>query len=134
MNENEDTITVKEAELPAAEPLVSQAPASAALPSDLIALSALVGEIGGVEALRGMLAGLKANADAERSRLVAELAANDRCAFTADELKGFTTETLTKLARSLRPADYSGRGGPRIYEAGDEWETLAAPEVSRNGK
>lgn len=136
MNENEGTIAVQEAEAPpAAEPLATQAPAPvAALPSDLIALSALVGEIGGVDALRGMLAGLKANADAERNRLVAELAANDRCAFNADELKGFSTETLTKLAQSLRPADYSGRGGPRTYEAGDEWELLAAPEVSRNGK
>lgn len=132
---DKDTVTVHEAEAPpAAEPQVLQAPAPAALPSDLIALSALVSEIGGVESLRGMLAGLKANADAERARLVAELAANERCAFTAADLQAMPTEALTKLAQSLRPADYSGRGGPRIYEAGDEWETLAAPEVSRNGK
>lgn len=103
------------------------------VPAELLELSQLLADLGGVQSLRDALAGVKANADAARANVIAELVANDRCAFSADELKGMTTATLEKLAQSLRPADYSGRGMPRTHQAGDEWEPYVA-EVGRNGK
>ena len=109
--------------VPASEP---QAPS---LPADLADFQRLVTELGGVQAVRDMLSGLKANADDERARLITDLTTNERCVFSADELRAMPTATLDKLAQSLRPADYSGRGGPRTHQESDEWAVLAAPEV-----
>lgn len=103
-----------------------QAPA---LPADLVEFQNLVAELGGAQAVRELLAGLKANADDERTRLIADLVANERCAFSADELRALPSATLEKLAQTMRPADYSGRGGPRANQQGEEWAVLTAPEV-----
>lgn len=97
-------------------------------------LAAMVTEFGGAAALREALVGLKTNQDAERAGLLAELQANGRATFTPEELAGWPTATLRKLADALRPADapaanYAGRGGPRGSVVDNEWQVLAAPEV-----
>lgn len=97
-------------------------------------LAAMVTEFGGAAALREALVGLRANQDAERAGLLAELQANGRATFTPEELAGWPTATLRKLADALRPVDapaanYAGRGGPRGNESGGEWQVLVAPEV-----
>jgi 2'-5' RNA ligase len=98
-------------------------------------LATLVTEFGGVAALREALQGLRANVDAERTAVLAELQANTRLAFTAAELAEWSTESLNKMADALRPLDarptanYSGRSGPRTNATGSDWQVLAAPEV-----
>jgi len=110
-------------------PEAAAEPQTPALPADLVEFQNLMAELGGVQGVREMLAGLKANADTERANLIADLTANERCVFSADELRALPKATLDKLAQSLRPADYSGRGGPRTHQQADEWTVLAAPEV-----
>ena len=66
-----------------------------------------------LEALRAENARLAAELDAPRKELVAELAANERVAFNAEELGEMTFAQLRKLSDSVRAADYSGRGAPR---------------------
>ena len=110
-------------------PEAAAEPQTTGLPADLVEFQNLMAELGGVQGVREMLAGLKANADTERANLIADLTANERCVFSADELRALPKATLDKLAQSLRPADYSGRGGPRTHQQADEWTVLAAPEV-----
>lgn len=110
-------------------PVLAPEPQAPSLPADLAEFQRLVTDLGGVQAVREMLSGLKANADEERARLLTDLTTNERCVFSADELRAMPTATLDKLAQSLRPADYSGRGGPRTHQESDEWAVLAAPEV-----
>jgi len=59
------------------------------------------------------LAELHANQAQEQAGLVTELLANERCAFGEEELKAMSLTQLGKLADSLRPVSYAGRGGPR---------------------
>lgn len=110
-------------------PVQASEPQAPSLPADLAEFQKMVTDLGGIQAVRDMLSGLKANADDERARLITDLTTNERCAFSADELRVMPTATLDKLAQSLRPADYSGRGGPRTHQESDEWAVLAAPEV-----
>lgn len=66
-----------------------------------------------------------------REKLVKDLAANSRCAFDEDELKGMSTNALEKLTRSLVGDDYSGIGGPRAnsYQRSDDDSIPAPPSV-----
>lgn len=128
MEEHQETV-VNEVPLEEVTPEPATEPQAPSLPADLAEFQRLVTDLGGVQAVREMLAGLKANADDERARLLTDLTTNERCAFSADELRAMPTATLEKLAQSLRPADYSGRGGPRTHQESDEWTVLAAPEV-----
>lgn len=64
---------------------------------------------------------LVANKVAEHLRrhdVTQKLTANERCPFTADEMKAMEIEHLEKLEKSIRPADYSGQGGPTTHGAG----------------
>jgi hypothetical protein len=67
----------------------------------------------------GLVSSLQANAAQQKASLVGELKANGNCAFDESELQAMSLGQLEKLAASLRPADYSGRGGPR-WNAHDE--------------
>lgn len=95
-------------------------PTPPTLPQELQDFAALLSEIGGVAAMRSTFTAFQANAAAERSILLGELMGNQRCAFTVNELNAMPTQTLTKLARSLRPTDFSGRGMPD--KPAEEWE------------
>ncbi len=104
-------------ETPAATPPQSNAtataPATPAIPQELQDLTTALKELGGVAGIKSALATIQANADQRKVDLVAELKANERCAFDEGELQAMSQAQLEKLATSLRPADYSGRGGPR---------------------
>jgi 2'-5' RNA ligase len=97
----------------AAENTAVTATADLVLPEELAALSALVQEFGGAAGLRSALEGVRSNADQHQAGLVSELAANERCAFSREELEAMPVQQLEKLAASLRPVSYAGRGGPR---------------------
>lgn len=76
----------------------------------------------------GIDAKLTANADKERSELVAALAANERCPFDEAELKALSTAHLQKLATAYQPADYSlGAGVVANRSVSDQYEQLAMP-------
>lgn len=110
--------------VPVTTPAVEPAPVANA---DLVALQATIVEFGGVAALREALTALRVNVEQERTELVRQLTANAQ--LTADEMELVPTTALRKLNAALRPADYSGRGGPRTNDANDGWQVLQAPEV-----
>jgi|WetSurMetagenome_2_1015567.scaffolds.fasta_scaffold02313_5 hypothetical protein len=112
---------------PAPQPETVPAPA---VNDNLVALAAVIEEFGGVAALREALDGLKVNRDNERAGLLTELTTNARVTFTPAELATWPTASLHKLADAVRPADYSGRGGPRTNaQDNGGWHVLVAPEV-----
>lgn len=83
------------------------------LSEDVKSLSQALQELGGVAGLKEALETVRANANQQKADLVATLAANERCAFSTEDLQAMTLEQLQKLNSSLRPANYAGRGGPR---------------------
>lgn len=63
---------------------------------------------------------LVANKVAEHLRrhdVTQKLVANERCPFSADEMKAMNVDHLEKLEKSIRPADYSGQGGPSVHSS-----------------
>lgn len=107
---------------------------------EVVALTALMQELGGVEGVKSALETIKANlgaaqtAAAERKNaLVGELTANERCAFSNADLNGMPLEQLEKLAASLRPVSYAGRGGPRSNSTSPEREIPAPPAIVLSG-
>lgn len=103
-----------EEETPVANATVT---ADLVLPAELAELSALVKEFGGAAGLRSALEGVRTNVDQHQADLVRELMANERCAFGEEDLRAMTVQQLEKLAASLRPVSYAGRGGPRGNQA-----------------
>lgn len=55
-----------------------------------------------------------AEQEREREEIVNELAASERCAYTADELKGKSTSELRKIQQMTRGTLYAGKGGPKV--------------------
>lgn len=102
-------------------PTEEPAAVQAAMPVELSGLIQMVTEFGGVAALRDALASLRTNLAQERDGLIRDLTANKQCAFGRDDLAGMSTAQLTKLQRSLRPADYSARMGVAPVTANNEW-------------
>ena len=96
------------------------------LPADLKELQATIKELGGVNGVKNALQAIQVNASRLKNDMIGRIVANRQCAFTADELAGFSLEQLEKLERTLRPADYSGRSGlaANVFgaEDGEEWE------------
>ena len=64
----------------------------------------------------------------EKDGLVAKLTANEKCAFSKDELKAMSIDTLEKLNSSFS-ADFSGRGFPVTHAVNDEEEVLEIQPV-----
>jgi len=58
--------------------------------------------------------------------LVADLKANERCAFDEADLKAMSIDQLSKLSDSLQPVSYLGRGGIRTHR---EETVPEAPKV-----
>lgn len=95
---------------------VEQTPAANAETTEQkpVELQTLVDAIAALKAdVQRIQANQTASADEEKARIVGEVAANQRNAFSKEELEGMDVPTLRKLAASLRPVDYSGRGGPK---------------------
>lgn len=103
-------------------------PQAVAEPEGWAELKAMVDELGGPGKLKKALAGVTANAEAEKSELVARLAANDRCAFDEDELKAMATAQLRKLDQSLVPANFAGRPAARRRQT-EEPTFLVPPAI-----
>lgn len=90
----------------------THAPA-AEMPTEVAALLALMRDLGGAAALRSAIQTIQANAGQQKNELVSEIRANERNAFSETELATMPIAVLQKLAASLRPANYAGRGGVR---------------------
>lgn len=83
------------------------------------AVEAAFAPFGGVEGVKEAVEAYKANRDAERAELARAITANSGLA--EQDLAGLGLEALRRLAGSYRPAaDYSGRGGPRTNQQGEE--------------
>lgn len=82
-------------------------------------LTKAVEAFGGPEAAAKALLELKANADAKRAKLIEELKTNS--AFTEEMLGRMCDDALQMLVNTVKPADYSGKGGgPQVNkESGD---------------
>lgn len=78
---------------------------------ELRELARAVREVGGVRVLVDLVRTHRADANRERSAIVARIAANQSNAFSREELARFDLATLRKLDASLRPVDFSGMGG-----------------------
>jgi hypothetical protein len=65
--------------------------------------------------------------ETRRTELIAGLKANSANKFTEDELNEMDLDKLERLDEMLAPADYSGRGGPRVNRSEDADEVLLAP-------
>ena len=76
--------------------------------AELQALAAFAEERGGLEALMQNLQAEEQRRDTAREALVAELAENERCAFTREQLEGMDESHLMALRNSLWQPDYSG--------------------------
>jgi outer membrane biosynthesis protein TonB len=103
---------------PAADPV--EPPPLEPLPApDAVSVNALtevlaaLAEVGGVAGLRAALVDLRAQQAAERADLLTEIQAQPGLAFNAADLAGMTTLNLRKLAQTLKPVSYAGRGGPQ---------------------
>lgn len=92
---------------------------------ELRTLTETIQGLGGLEAVKAAVETVRANATQEKTDLVQALAANQACAFEQAELEAMSVEQLRKLETSLRPADYSGRGGPRTNR--ETGEIVEAP-------
>lgn len=115
--------------------------AVAPLTAKLADYEKLFSDLGGVDKVREVIQlanannqAMAANARREKNNLVTALVGNARCAFSKDELEKFDIESLSKLAQSLQPVDYSGRGITRLAANADEWEDLAMPSMVQEGK
>jgi 2'-5' RNA ligase len=84
-----------------------------AISPELQELAALAQAVGGVQALREQISVLQDAQQQARAELVAELLANERCAFGRSDLEAMSLGLLRKFQHSLRPVDYSGRNAPK---------------------
>jgi len=66
---------------------------------------------GGLAGALALLGTLKTNENSEKAGLVAELAANEKCAFNKAQLEAMDVEMLKAARRTCIPTDYSGQGG-----------------------
>lgn len=92
------------------------------------ALDAAFADFGGLAGAQALLAKLKTNENDAKAALVAELAANERCAFSKAQLEAMDVDMLTAAKRSLVPANYEGQGGGPRVNAGELVE-LKVPDL-----
>lgn len=81
--------------------------------ASLTAFAKSVEDLGGFGAVKAVIDSVQANTAQRKTDLVTELKANERCAFAETDLQAMNLDQLEKLASSLRPANYTGRGGFR---------------------
>jgi hypothetical protein len=92
------------------------------VPAELAQLAKVVADFGGIDKLTAALSGVVANADKERSDLVAGLVANERNTLSEAELQALPVETLRKLTSAFTPRLYIG-GGNVSVNSGDATKT-----------
>lgn len=78
------------------------------VPAELAQLAKVVEQFGGIEKLTAALSGVVANADKERSDLVAALVGNERNTLDEADLQAMSTDALRKLASAFTPRVYVG--------------------------
>jgi len=117
-------------EAPAVEPVPVEV-AKEVVPAELAQLAKVVADFGGVEKLTAALSGLAANANKERTDLVAGLVANERNTLDEAELQALPIETLRKLTSAFAPRLYVGGGALVTANATEEprYATMAMPPI-----
>jgi hypothetical protein len=75
-----------------------------------IAANEAIEKAGGWEVIANLAAEATKRDSTRKADMVSNLASNDACAFTAEELEQFSVTALEKLAASLTKPDYSGMG------------------------
>lgn len=117
-------------------PVVNATKPAFEMPAELAELAGLLREMGGAAKVRDALQSVTVNAARQKDEMIGRLVANTQCAFTKEDMAGMSLEALSKLERSLRPMDYSGRAGVVInaFAQGDEWEPYVAPKVEEGKK
>jgi len=109
-------------------PVMTNAVAAVQLPPEVTQFAAMIQSIGGVGALGAALQSITANADRERSELVAEIVANST--MTEDDLKPMNVAALRKFAENLQTRDYSGAAGIFRTNNGDDEEYVMQMPVA----
>jgi len=109
-------------------PVVPVVPALAANEAqELLGLLAAVKAVGGIANLTATLNDFAVNQKAERTTLIAQLAANERVGLTAADLELLPTASLQRMYRANAPTDFGGRFGFASNEKGDDWEPYVMP-------
>lgn len=90
-------------------------------------LDALLTDVGGLAGLKAKLAQIRDSGLLAQTKIVARLAANQRCVLSQAQLEKLDAETLEGIEQSLRPADYRGQGGGPQSNAGGKVEELKKP-------
>ena len=108
--------------VPAVEPVLAVNEAN-----ELRELLAAVKAAGGMANLTASLNDFAVNQKAERTTLIAQLAANERVGLTAADLELLPTASLQRVYRANAPTDFGGRFGFASNEKGDEWEPYLMP-------
>ena len=112
----------------AAAPVVPVVPVLAANEAqELLGLLAAVKAVGGIANLTATLNDFAVNQKAERTTLIAQLAANERVGLTAADLELLPTASLQRVYRANAPTDFGGRFGFASNEKGDDWEPYVMP-------
>lgn len=108
--------------VPAVEPVLAVNEAN-----ELRDLLAAVKAAGGMANLTATLNDFAVNQKAERTTLVAQLAANERVGLTAADLELLPTASLQRMYRANAPTDFGGRFGFASNEKGEDWEPYVMP-------
>jgi 2'-5' RNA ligase len=119
----------KEVEKTVEQPAVNAQPTQVEIPipKEIVEFSAMIQGIGGVEKLGAALSSIVANADRERSDLVAELAANEDCVLSEEELNALSVNSLKRMASKLAPKNYFGNAGVAVATNGSDEYVLEMP-------
>ena len=94
---------------------------------ELLGLLAAVKAVGGIANLTATLNDFAVNQKAERTTLIAQLAANERVGLPAADLELLPTASLQRMYRANAPTDFGGRFGFASNEKGDDWEPYVMP-------
>ena len=108
--------------VPAVEPVLAVNEAN-----ELRDLLAAVKAVGGIANLTATLNDFAVNQKAERTTLIAQLAANERVGLTAADLELLPTASLQRMYRANAPTDFGGRFGFASNEQGGDWEPYVMP-------
>lgn len=133
-DEGDVTIEITE-EVEITEAPGEPAAAQIQLPKEITEFAEMIKGLGGVAAIGQALGSLTANAQQERTRMIAAIKGNSRNAFTDEALKGMTDAQLRMLADTVAPVDYSGMGGifPNTGNQGD-YETFQAGDWGKKAQ
>lgn len=114
-----------------------QQPVAVPLPQEVVAFTEMVAKFGGMDKLTAALDGVVANADRERSDLIAALVATERCTLSKEELAGLAVDSLRKLQTTFTPRNYTANAGALVSNtlaSEDEFRVLAMPAAFKENK